>query len=156
MVKIFKAHPDAIIPEMHSTEAAGYDLHTINDFSLYPGERFVADTGLVVQPPEGYHTEILLRSGLAYKNNIVLINGVGLIDRDYSGFSDTLKVMLYRLPLSQCSGIPGLVDPHGIVSFKKGERIAQMVFRKTERFQLEEIFEAPKGMARGGLGSTGK
>jgi len=142
--KIYKCHPDAIIPEVKSRGAAGYDLHAIEDFTIEPGDRAIVGTGLVVQPPRGYHTEIILRSGLAYKHNIMLVNGIGLIDRDYSGETDELKVMLY-LPLGE----------EKEVSFEKGDRVAQLVFRMTYLPSLVEVDEAP-GETRGGFGSTGK
>lgn len=152
--KIYKCHPDAIIPQKQSEEAVGYDLHALEGFSLGPGDRRVVGTGLVVQPPPGYHTEIFLRSGMAFKFNVMLINGVGVIDRDYAGETDELKVMLYSAPL--------LYDDFGSpkfsfkspLKFKKGDRIAQLVFRKTEQFDLVEVFEAPDTI-RGGFGSTG-
>src|SRR5690606_20254896 len=98
-VKIYKCHPDATIPEPQTIGSVGLDLHSIEDFTITPGERVVVGTGLVVKPPEGYHTEIFLRSSMAYKYNIMLINGVGLIDPDYSSMKDELKVMLYAAPL---------------------------------------------------------
>lgn len=145
-VKVYKLHEDAVLPSRKSEEAAGFDICTLEDFSLYPGQQEVVSTGLVVQPPPGHHTEIFLRSSLAYKHNIILSNGVGLVDRDYAGPTDELKVMLYRT-------IPrdGYQEP---VHFKKGDRIAQLVFRETELFNIVEVDKAPS-LDRGGLGSTG-
>lgn len=149
-VKVFKVHPDAIVPSRKGTDNAGYDLHTIEDFSLHQGERAVVRTGLVIQPPPGYHTEILLRSSLAYKHNIILINSVGLVDRSYAGPTDELRVMLYKLPWLGLSR--ELSEP---VAFEAGDRVAQLVFRKSELLEIEEVAEAP-GTDRGGFGSTGK
>ena len=158
--KFFKAHPDAVVPEMKSAEAAGYDLCCVDDFSLYPGEMRVVDTGLVIQPPPGYHFEVLVRSGLAYKHNIMLANNVGLIDRDYAGATDTVKLMLYRAPQyclrDDIDGNPFLgLESTGPIEFKKGDRVAQLVFRETHRFSFEELPTAPADAKRGGLGSTG-
>lgn len=151
-VRAFKIHPDAKLPARKTKEAAGYDLCTIEDFSLMPGERAVIGTGLVIQPPPGYHTEILLRSGMAYKYSIILINSVGLIDRDYAGPTDELKLMLYRLPNFDPPW-EEKTELHS-VDFRKGDRVAQLVFRKTESFDVLELSEAPSN-DRGGLGSTG-
>jgi dUTP pyrophosphatase len=153
--KIYKCHPDAIIPRAQTGESVGFDLHAIEDFNITAGGRRVVGTGLVVQPPPGYHTEILLRSSMAYKYNIMLINGVGLIDRDYSGPTDELKVMLYCAPtLFEGDSRVRMVD-NRVYDFDKGERVAQLVFRKTEQFELVEVAAAPTG-SRGGFGSTGK
>ena len=147
---IYKAHPDAIVPEQKSIEAAGLDLCCIEDFGIRPGERTVVSTGLVVQPPPGYHIEILARSGLAYKHGITVTNAVGLIDRDYAGSKDIINVMLYRVPTD-----PIVYKPEEPIMFKKGDRIAQLVFRKTEMFEFETVDRAPSTIDRGGLGSTG-
>lgn len=157
-VKVFRTHPDAILPTKKQDEDAGYDLYALEDFTIYPGERVVVRTGLVIQPPPGHHTEILLRSSMAYKHNIMLINGVGLIDRSYSGPEDELKIMLYAAPLLTGNSFyrPSEVGFHyyHCIKFKKGDRIAQLVFRKTEVFSIVEVDEAP-GLTRGGFGSTG-
>ena len=160
-LRVFKINPEAKLPVRKTEEAAGYDLCTIEDFTLWPGQRIVVGTGLVVQPPPGYHTEILLRSGMAYKYNIMLINSVGLIDRDYAGPTDELKLMLYRAPEFSSASLqidlktknPDLrsYDP---VSFSAGDRVAQLVLRKTETLDVLELAEAP-ARDRGGLGSTG-
>jgi dUTP pyrophosphatase len=147
-VLVYKVHPDAVIPERKSKYAAGYDLCTIIDFTLYPGQRIIIPTGLVIQPPCGYHTEILPRSGLAYKHGIMLTNNVGLIDFDFAGPEDEIKIMLYR--------VPSLPDEESYeVSFKKRDRIAQLVFRQTNFLNFKEIAQAPSQTDRGGFGSTG-
>lgn len=153
--KIYKCHPDAIIPKPQTGEAVGFDLHAIEDFVITPGDRRVVGTGLVVQPPPGYHTEIFLRSGMAFKYNIMLINGVGLIDRDYAGPTDELKIMLYSAPMIFEDFDAVKFNFKRAQKFKKGDRIAQLVFRKTEKFTLTEIDHAP-AEDRGGLGSTGQ
>ena len=149
-VKVYKCHPDAVIPTIKEQESAGYDLACVEPFELLPGDRAVVRTGLVIQPPPGYHTEILLRSSLAYKYNIMLINSVGLIDRSYAGEGDELKVMLYRAPTTSLD-----VDPQAAV-FKPGDRIAQLVFTTTNLLNIEEVGQPPATEDRGGLGSTGK
>lgn len=161
-VKVFKVHPKAKIPEIKSVEAAGFDLCCVEDFSMSPGQQIVVGTGLVMQPPEGYHMEILVRSSMAYKYGIMLTNNVGLIDRDYAGTKDELKVMLFMCPEQPMvigkrrTSVTTSLANRGDIEFKSGDRIAQVVFRKTESFEFEEVDTAPNDEARGGLGSTGK
>lgn len=154
-VKVFKVHPDAVVPSNQTGEAAGYDLHCVEDFKLAPGRRIAVRTGLVIQPPEGYHIEILARSGLAYKYGICLTNNVGLIDRDFCGPEDEIKVLLTYIPSMARGPMYGaIMDNFKMLEFKKGDRIAQFVFRHTHRLEFEEVGAAP-GDDRGGLGSTG-
>jgi dUTP pyrophosphatase len=162
-VKVYKTHPKAIVPEIKSAEAAGFDLHCVEDFSMSPGQRVVVRTGLVMRPPEGYHMEILVRSSMAYKHGVMLTNNVGLIDRDYAGETDEIKVMLFRTPEQPTvigkrrTSVTTSVSTRGDdIHFKAGDRIAQVVFRKTEVFEFEELKVAPKDASRGGLGSTGQ
>jgi len=145
-VLIYKCHPDASLPRRAENEAAGYDVCALEDFWIRPGERVVIRTGLVIMPPAGYHTEVLVRSSMAYKHGIMLTNSVGLIDRSFASKEDELKIMLYRVPNSTSDSL----------HIAKGDRVAQLVFRKTEVFEIQEVDQAPKDITRGGLGSTGK
>ena len=90
--------------------------------------------------PEGYEGQVRARSGLALKYGISLPNGIGTIDSDYRG---ELKVILIN---------------HGKEDFviKNGDRIAQIVFIKYEKAELE-IVESIEDTERseGGFGSTG-
>ncbi len=152
-VQVYKVHPDAIIPRRQTEGAAGYDLHALEEFEIAPGQRVHVRTGLVIRPPEGYHTEILPRSGNAFKYGVMLTNNVGLIDRDFAGQTDEIMVMLYRVPgMYRVPGRPPDVAP---THFNKGDRIAQLVIRKTEVMELVEVSRPPLEIARGGLGSTG-
>jgi dUTP pyrophosphatase len=153
--RIFKTHPDAIIPSRKSDEAAGYDIHCLEDFSIQPGGRVVVRTGLVIQPEEGFHIELLARSGLAYKHGIMLTNNVGLVDRDFAGPKDEIAVMLYRVPVVEYYGSIVQLPFDQPIEFKKGDRIAQLVFRETVFMDLVEVDQAPGDLDRGGLGSTG-
>jgi dUTP pyrophosphatase len=48
-------------------------------------------------------------------------------------------------------------DPRDSVTFKRGERIAQLVFQRVERAQFIEVHELPgSGRGDGGFGSTGR
>lgn len=83
--------------------SAGYDIETPIDINLYPGEFMIVDTGIVVQLPqvEGkrLHIKIYPRSSTKF----VLINSVGVIDSDYCGLNDTLKLRIYRPDMEDAS-----------------------------------------------------
>jgi dUTP pyrophosphatase len=111
VLKVKKLNKDAIIPAYHSVEAAGFDLHSIEDVILKPGERKLIKTGLAFEIEKGYEVQIRPRSGLAFKYGITVLNSPGTIDSDYRG---EIKVLLINL---------GEND----FEIKKGERIAQAV-----------------------------
>ena len=140
-LKIKKLNKNAVIPAYQTKEAAGLDLHSIEDVILKPGERKLIGTGLAFEIEYGYEVQIRPRSGLAYKHGITVLNTPGTIDSDYRG---EIKVLLIN---------------HGGETFevKKGERIAQAVIApviQAEIAEVEELKDTDRGA--GGFGSTGK
>ena len=91
--------------------------------------------------PHGYEGQVRPRSGLALKHGISMVNTPGTVDSDYRG---EIQVLLINLG-------------HDVVTFQKGERIAQMVISPVIRAELEvvdSLEETDRG--EGGFGSTGK
>ena len=139
-LKIKKLNPEAIIPAYQTKEAAGFDLHSIEDIVLNPGERKLIATGLAFEIEYGYEVQIRPRSGLAFKHGITVLNTPGTIDSDYRG---EIKVLLIN---------------HSNEKFeiKKGDRIAQAVVAPVIQAKIVEVDEL-SDTARGesGFGSTG-
>ncbi|WP_024789302.1 dUTP diphosphatase [Lebetimonas sp. JH292] len=141
VLKVKKLSNEAIIPEYKSEEAAGFDLHSVEDIIIKPGERRLIKTALAFEIERGYEIQIRPRSGLAFKHGITVLNTPGTIDSDYRG---EIKVLLINL---------GNED----FEIKKGERIAQAVVAPViqARFiEVGELSETKRGS--GGFGSTGK
>lgn len=140
-IAIKKLHPDAYIPEYQTKEAAGFDLHSIEDHEIAPSKRALVKTGISIALQSGYELQIRPRSGLAFKHGITVLNSPGTVDSDYRG-----EIMV-------------LLINHGTESFmiKKGERIAQGVVQAVVQASFE-VVENLDETARGsnGFGSTGK
>lgn len=121
---------------------AGADLASAQDVELGPGERMLVGTGLAIALPAGYAAFVLPRSGLAARYGVTLINAPGTVDAGYRG---EIKVTLLN------------TDAENPVSFKRGDRIAQLVVQRVERAVFHEAAVLP-GSARGdgGFGSTGR
>jgi dUTP pyrophosphatase len=120
---------------------AGADLRTAADVELGPGERAVVPTGVAVAVPEGYAAFVHPRSGLAARFGVSLVNTPGTID---SGYRGEIKLIVVNL------------DRSSPVSFRRGDRVAQLVLQRVERARFVEVAELP-GSERGdgGHGSTG-
>ena len=120
---------------------AGVDLTTTIDFTLAPGERQLVPTGIAIALPDGYVALVHPRSGLALKSGITLVNAPGTVDAGYRGEISCILINHDRTES---------------ISFKKGDRIAQLVIQKVERADFIELSELP-GSGRGsdGFGSTG-
>ena len=141
-MKIKKFYEDAIIPEYQTEGAAGFDLCAyIKEPEIIPAGGIKAfKTGIGVEIPEGYELQIRSRSGLAYKNYVTLLNGIGTIDSDYRGEIGIIVINLSK-------------EPYVI---KDGERICQMViapYQRVEWDQVEVLDDTDRG--DGGFGHSG-
>jgi dUTP pyrophosphatase len=131
------------LPEYATTGSSGMDLRAdLNEpIVIKPLERRLVPTGLFIELPTGYEAQVRSRSGLAIHYGITCLNSPGTIDADYRG---EIKVILVNLSLEQHTVHPG-------------DRIAQMIFQRTERatwIPVEELKETER--SAGGFGHTGK
>ena len=133
------------LPAYQSAHAAGLDLLAAvpedAPMILAPGKHALVPTGLTIALPAGYEAQVRPRSGLAAKHGITLVNAPGTIDAGYRG---EIQVILLN------------TDPARPVSFRRGDRIAQLVVQRVEHATFHEVAVLP-GSARGdgGFGSTG-
>jgi dUTP pyrophosphatase len=139
-VKIQKTHPEAKTPQYAHEGDAGMDLYTTENTTIKPQETKTIPTGLKIQIEPGHEAQIRPKSGLAANHSITVLNTPGTIDAGYRG---EIKVILIN---------------HGKQEYKieKGQKIAQIVFKKTETAQIEEVTtlqETTRGEK--GFGSTG-
>ncbi|CAB4544652.1 MAG: dUTP diphosphatase [Actinobacteria bacterium] len=140
-ILIKRLDPTVPLPSYAKAGDAGADLATRIDFTINPGERMLVPTGISIALPNGYVALVHPRSGLAIKHGISMVNTPGTVDAGYRG---ELQVILINHDLTQP------------VSFKKGDRIAQLVIQKVERADFVEVSDLPgSDRAAGGFGSTG-
>lgn len=141
-VLITRLDPELPLPQYAKGGDAGADIYSRIDFTLAPGERALVPTGIAIALPDGYVALVHPRSGLAIKHGVTMVNAPGTVDAAYRG---ELQCILINH------------DAKDSVSFKRGDRIAQLVFQKVERAQFIEVEHLPgSGRGEGGFGSTGK
>lgn len=163
-LNIYKTHPNIILPKFATKQSACFDISfqaegkaTYTGFNAYnapferslsegkirlmPGDRVLVPTGLIFDIPNGYSVRIHPRSGLSYKQGLVLANLEAVIDSDY--IQETFILLTNNSQVDQ--------------TIQHGDRIAQAELVKGEECVLWEIFDAPtqKTDRTGGLGSTG-
>ncbi len=141
-VKITKLKENAILPAYQTEHAAGMDLHACLDTSVIvqPMERVNIPTGLSIELPPGYESQIRARSGMSIKYGMTMVNGVGTIDGDYRGEYGVLMINLGSEPF--------VIEPD--------MRVAQLVIAKYEHVawdQVDSLSQTERGS--GGFGSTG-
>ncbi len=130
------------VPAYATEGSAGVDLRANIDgpVTIAPLQRVIVPTGLRIALPKGTEAQVRPRSGLAAKHGITVLNTPGTIDADYRG---DVGVILVNL-----SDREFVVNP--------GERIAQMILARYERFDWEVVEELDCTVrGEGGLGSTG-
>ena len=141
-VLITRLDPDLPLPRYAKGGDAGADIVSRIDITLAPGERALVPTGIAIALPDGYVALVHPRSGLAIKHGVTMVNAPGTIDAGYRG---ELQIILINHDKSES------------VSFKRGDRIAQLVIQKVERAEFVEVQELPgSGRGTGGFGSTGR
>ena len=141
-VLITRLDPDLPLPRYAKGGDAGADIVSRTDITLAPGERALVPTGIAIALPDGYVALVHPRSGLAIKHGVTMVNAPGTVDAGYRG---ELQIILINHDKSES------------VSFKRGDRIAQLVIQRVERAEFVEVHELPgSGRGSGGFGSTGR
>jgi dUTP pyrophosphatase len=139
-VRITRLDASVSLPARETAGAAGFDLAAAADLTIAPRAIALISTGLVIKVPDGYFLGIFARSSTPLKRGLMVANGVGVIDSDYCGPRDEVKVQVLNV-----TDAP--------VHVKRGDRIAQGIFLKYAAPEWDEGEAAET--SRGGFGSTG-
>lgn len=116
----------------------GWDLRSIDDYYLEPGERFLISTGLFLELPDNVYADVRPRSGLSSKGIDICL---GLIDSSYRG---EIKVCMIN-------------NSKNYFFIRPGDRIAQLVFGQEILLDPFKVDEISSDTHRGekGFGSSG-
>lgn len=122
-INIKKTNHEAIVPTYGREGDAGFDLYSLEDKELNPGERHTFKIGLAFEVPENRVLLIWDRSGLAVKHGLTTLAGV--IDSNFRG-----EVGICLLNTSQEN-----------YKIKKGDRIAQGLIQPVEKIEFNQVNE---------------
>lgn len=145
-IKFLRLRPesdaDIPLPRYMTPRSAGMDIYAAieKDLVLEAGKIALIPTGFAMALPDGFEAQIRPRSGLAVKFGVGIINSPGTIDADYRG---EIKI--------------GMIN-HGEnrFTFRRGDRIAQMVINRVHQAGLEVVEELDEtDRNTGGFGHTG-
>ncbi len=139
---ITRLAPHVPLPAYGTSGAAAFDLAASADTVVPPHAIALVPTGLVVRVPEGHFLAILARSSTPLKRGLIVANGMGVVDSDYCGPADEVKIQVLNV-----TGEP--------VHVAAGDRIAQGMVLAAPRVTFVEA-TATDGPSRGGFGSTGR
>jgi dUTP pyrophosphatase len=139
---IKRLDPSIGLPAPATEGAAAFDLAAAADVEVPPRAIRLVGTGLVIGVPNGHFLGIFARSSTPLKKGLVVANGVGVVDADYCGPNDEVKIQVLNV-----TDQPVLV--------KRGDRLAQGIVLPAPRVEWEEVANTPEP-TRGGFGSTGR
>ena len=134
--EILEGYDGINLPQRKTAFSAGYDLEAAENIRVTDKKISLVPTGLKAFFPPDEVLLIYMRSSLAVKHNLILANGVGVIDADYRD-----HIILPVISLG------------GEFEIKKGMRIAQGIFQKYLTIDGDKICVGE--IRRGRFGSTG-
>jgi dUTP pyrophosphatase len=140
-VEITRIHAEARLPQYETVESSAFDLTSVATVTVDPGRVALIPTGLVIKVPQRMFLGIFARSSTPLKKGLMVANGVGVIDPDYCGPDDEVKIAVMNFT----------DEP---VSVRAGDRLAQGIFLQAPR--VEWVEAEPRERSRGGFGSTGR
>lgn len=165
VLEIYRTNPDVNLPAFATEGSACFDVafcragkseysgftlqnkaftRGFNKEGIYvgPGERVMVPTGLIFKIPEKFSLRLHIRSSLAMKRGLTLVNAEGVIDSDF--FHETF-IVLHNV--SQTGAM--IAD---------GERLAQAELVPVLEYLMAETTTQPQQTTNrvGGYGSTGK
>lgn len=131
------------LPFYATTGASGADVKARlqEPLTIQPGCSVAVPTGIKVAIPEGFEIQVRPRSGLAFKNQITVLNTPGTIDADYRG---EIQIILIN---------------HGKENFiiMPGMRIAQLIVTPVVQANFviaDNLSETKRGAGRFGHSGT--
>ena len=141
LLRIKRLDPTIPLPTPATGGAAGFDLAANEDVVIPPHQIRLVGTGLVIAVPDGYFLGIFARSSTPLKRGLMVANGVGVVDADYCGPRDEIKVQVLNIT-------------DETVTVARGDRLAQGIVLPAPAVTWEEVPEMVTP-TRGGFGSTG-
>ena len=132
--------------------SVGYDIYSMEDYTLEPGEIHLFSTNILLDMPENIEAQVRSRSSLA-RSGVIVMNSPGTIDPDYSG---EVKILLGNMSPNDDGYCCNARYIH------KGDKIAQLVFQEIPEVRVFRVFSGDSLITsdeirgEGGFGSTGK
>ncbi|MDE0298426.1 MAG: dUTP diphosphatase [Candidatus Poribacteria bacterium] len=140
-VKITRVDKDLPLPKYETEGSVGFDFLCRESVKINPHSLALIPANVIVQTPPGYMLMVTLRSSTPRKRSLLIPHGVGVIDQDYCGDEDEIKIQAYNF-----SSDPVVVE--------RGDRIAQGIFVRVDVARWSEV-DRIESETRGGFGSTG-
>ncbi len=139
-VKIKRIDKSLPLPKYETGGSVGFDLLCRESAEIAPQEIALIPANIILETPPGYMLMICMRSSTPRKVGLMMAQGLGIIDNDYCGEEDELKIQVYNFT----------DEP---VTIERGSRIAQAIFVRVDTAEWNEV-DQMISTSRGGFGST--
>ena len=130
------------LPERGTKYSAGYDFFNPERVELEPSKIAYVKTGIKSDMNENEMLVLANRSSNPKKKGLVLVNGIGIIDKDYYNNPDNEGEIAFAF----------MNITEDIVVIEAGEKLGQGIFIE---YKMTDD-DAAEGERNGGFGSTGK
>src|SRR3989339_1362082 len=114
-VRIKRLDKTLPLPIYETKGSVGFDLLARTDITIPPGTIELIPANVIVEVPQGYMLAVASRSSTPRKKGLTQPHGFGIIDHDYCGPKDEVKIQVYNFS-------------QDAVTVERGEKIAQGVF----------------------------
>lgn len=142
-VPVVRIDPRLPLPKYETSGSVGFDLLArvrtrvpARSFALIPAN-------IIVNVPKNTMLIVASRSSTPLRKGLITPHGFGVIDHDYCGRNDEIKIQVYNI-----TGKP--------VTVFKGEKIAQGIFVHISKAQWQPALKVRQTHSRGGFGSTNR
>lgn len=140
-IRISRVDKSLPLPKYETPGSVGFDFICRENIEVLPKCLALIPANVIVEVPEGFMLAVLPRSSTP-KKGLMLANSMGVIDNDYCGPEDEIKLLVFNYTDSK-------------IKVSRGDRIAQGIFIKIAKCEFEETNENLKSSSRQGFGSTG-
>lgn len=131
------------LPKYETSGSVGFDF-LARVRTRVPSRSFAfIPANVIVKVPKNTMLIVASRSSTPLKKGLITPHGFGVIDHDYCGKDDEIKIQVYNV-----TGKP--------VTVFRGEKIAQGIFVHISKVRWQITKKAPHARSRGGFGSTNK
>lgn len=129
------------LPRRSTAKSAGYDVESLLDFTLLPGEEMLIPTGFKVEMHDDEMIKFYPRSGHGFKYYIRLANTVGIGDSDY--YNNEGNEGHYWVKIRN--------EGDKLLAVSRGDKICQGIF---EKYLIVDDDDFSGNVRTGGFGST--
>ena len=139
-IRIKRIDKSLPLPIYETDGSVGFDLLAREETVVEPDSIKLIPANVIVEVPKSYALIVASRSSTPRKHGLTKPHGIGIIDQDYCGPEDEVKIQVLNFTDKP-------------VTIQKGTKIAQGMFVRVDCFEFEEV-DGIKKESRGGFGST--